>query len=138
MKTRIFSSLLIVVIIIASSCSPGSTTATAGQIVTSGTWKITLFSESGIDGTINYDGYVFTFSDGGTVTVVKSGATKTGTWGVSGSPGKFNIDLGAKVDANKPLGQLTYIWKILSNTETVIRLTDDNASSNEFLTFSKN
>ena len=123
---------------IASSCNRGSTNANAGQIVISGTWKVTLFSENGIDGTANYDGYVFTFNDGGTVSVVKSGVTKTGTWSVSSSSGIFNIDLGAKVDTSKPLGQLTYSWKIHSNTETVIRLTDDNVSSTEFLTFTKN
>jgi hypothetical protein len=108
------------------------------QVVTSGTWKVTLFTDSGNDETSDFNGYTFTFTDGGTLTAVKNGITKTGTWSVNNSSNKFNIDLGAKVDSNKPLGELTDDWKILSNTETVIRLTDDNSSSNEFLTFTKN
>jgi hypothetical protein len=138
MKTRILSSLLIAMTVFASSCLIGGSDSTTVQVVTSGTWKVTLFTDSGNDETSDFNGYTFTFTDGGTLTAVKNGITKTGTWSVNNSSNKFNIDLGAKVDSNKPLGELTDDWKILSNTETVIRLTDDNSSSNEFLTFTKN
>ena len=138
MKTRILSSLLIAMAVLGSSCLIGGSDSTTGQVVTSGTWKVTLFTDSGNDETSDFAGYTFTFSDGGTLTAVKNGVTKTGTWSVNNTSNKFNIDLGQKIDTNKPLGELTDDWKILSNTETVIRLTDDNASSNEFLTFTKN
>jgi hypothetical protein len=138
MKTRILSSLLIAMTVFASSCLTGGSDSTTGQVVTSGTWKVTLFTDSGNDETSDFAGYTFTFTDGGTLSAVKNGVTKTGTWSVNNSSNKFNIDLGPKIDSNKPLGELTDDWKILSNTETVIRLTDDNASSNEFLTFTKN
>jgi hypothetical protein len=138
MKTRILSSLLIAMTVFATSCLNSGSDSTAGQVVTSGTWKVTLFTDSGNDETSDFTGYTFTFTDGGTLTAVKSGVTKTGTWSVNNSSNKFNIDLGPKVDINKPLGELTDDWKILSYTETVIRLTDDNPASNEFLTFTKN
>jgi hypothetical protein len=138
MKTRILPSLLIAMTVFASSCLIGGSDSTTGQVVTSGTWKVTLFTDSGNDETSDFAGYTFTFSDAGTLTALKNGVTKTGTWSVNNSSNKFNIDLGPKVDTNKPLGELTDDWKIISNTETVIRLTDDNASSNEFLTFTKN
>ena len=138
MKTRFLSFLLAAIIVSASSCLTGSTDSNTGQIVSSGTWRVTLFTDSGNDETSDFNGYSFTFSDGGTITAVKNGVTKTGTWSISNSSSKFNIDLGAKVDANKPLGELTDDWKIISSSETVIRLTDDNSSSNEFLTFTKN
>lgn len=97
-----------------------------------------MFTDSGNDETADFSGYSFTFSTSGSVTAVKNGVTQTGTWSVNTSSNKFNIDLGPKLDTNKPLGELTDDWKIISVSETVIQLEDDNASSNEKLTFTKN
>lgn len=113
------------------------TTATLNQTMTTGTWKVTLFTDSGNDETSDFNGYTFTFNNGGVVTAVKNGSATNGTWSVNSGSGKFNIDLGPKTDANKPLGELTDDWKIISQTDTEIRLTDDNVASNEFLTFSR-
>jgi hypothetical protein len=99
---------------------------------------VTLFTDSGNDETLNFSGYSFTFSSGGTATVIKNGVTKNGSWSVSSSSNKFNLDLGPKDISNQPFGELTDDWKILSSTATEIRLGDDNTASNEFLTFTKN
>jgi hypothetical protein len=107
------------------------------QVASSGTWRVTLFTDSGNDETADFNGYSFTFS-GSTVTAVKNGTSKSGAWSVNSSSNKFNIDLGPKDNTNKPLGELTDDWKIISYTATEIKLTDDNAASNEFLTFTKN
>jgi hypothetical protein len=139
MKTPFLFSLLIAITVFTSSCDPaGGTDSNTSQVVTSGSWRVTLFTDSGNDETSDFTGYTFTFSNSGTLSAIKNGITTNGTWNVSSSSNKFNINLGPKVDSNKPLGELTDDWKILSNTETVIRLTDDNSSSNEFLTFTKN
>lgn len=103
--------------------------------ISSGTWRVTLFTDSGKDETSDFSGYSFTFGNGGVLTAAKSGSSKTGTWN-KGSD--FNIDLGDKSDSNKPLGELTDNWEIISITSSEIKLTDDNASSGEFLTFTKN
>lgn len=116
----------------------GGVDSSTSQVVTSGTWRVTLFTDSGNDETSDFAGYTFTFSTGGNITAVKNGVTTNGTWSINNSSNKFNIDLGPKIVSNKPLGELTDDWKILSNTDTEIRLTDDNPSSNEFLTFTKN
>lgn len=139
MKKAILSFLLIATIAAATSCDMlGNNGSNTSQAITSGSWQVTLFTDSGNDETSDFSGYSFMFNSNGTLTAVKNGTTGNGTWSVNSSSNKFNIDLGAKVDANKPLGELTDDWKIISSTETVIRLTDDNASSNEFLTFTKN
>lgn len=138
MKKYMLSSLLLATIFFASSCLTGSTDATPSQVATSGTWKVTLFSDSGNNETSKFTGYTFTFSDGGTLTALKNGVAQTGTWSVNNSSHKFNIDLGPKITGNLPLGELTDDWKILSNTTTMIQLGDDNPVSNEFLTFTKN
>lgn len=106
------------------------------NVIVDGTWKVTLFTDSGNDETSDFSGYSFTFGNNGTVTATKSGASQNGMWSTSSN--KFNIDLGPKVDTNKPLGELTDDWKIISSSATELKLTDDNSTSNEFLTFTKN
>lgn len=129
--TGLFLSILLV-----SCTSRLDDSNNTSQVATSGSWRVTLFTDSGNDETTDFAGYTFTFNDNGTINAVKNGTTQSGTWSVTSA--KFNIDLGPKIDANKPLGELTDDWKILSTTNTEIRLGDDNASSNEFLTFTKN
>lgn len=127
----------VVILFLTGSCSrTADLTNDPAQTATSGTWRVTLFSERGVDETTDFAGYSFTFSSNGTVTAVNGANSKSGTW--SSSSSKFNIDLGPKTDSNKPLGELTDDWQIISVSETEIRLTDDNASRNELLTFSKN
>ena len=110
----------------------------SGAVTVAGSWRVTLFSERGTDETTDFAGYAFTFDANGVLTASKNGANKTGTWSVNSSNTRFNIDLGAKTDANRPLGELTDNWQVISITSTEIKLTDDNASSAEFLTFTKN
>lgn len=105
--------------------------------VTSGIWRVSTFSERGSDETGDFSGWIFQFSANGQLSANKGGVAKTGTWSMNNSS-RFNIDLGPKTDANKPLGELTDDWKVISVTNTQIKLTDDNASSAEFLTFTKN
>lgn len=138
MKIKI-STLAVSFLLLLSSCTSRlDDNSNTAQVATSGTWKVTLFTDSGNDETSDFTGYTFTFNDNGTVSAVKNGTTQSGTWSVNTSSNKFNIDLGPKVDTNRPLGELTDDWKILSTSATEIRLTDDNAASNEFLTFTKN
>lgn len=139
MKTLLFYSLLIALAVNTMSCDRSNAVdPTTSQIVSSGTWRVTLFTDSGNDETSDFAGYSFTFNSGGVLNAVKNGITTNGTWSINTSSNKFIIDLGPKVVSNKPLGELTDDWKILSNTTTEIRLTDDNAVSSEFVTFTKN
>jgi len=108
----------------------------ATNVATSGSWRVSLYTDSGNSETSDFTGYTFSFNSDGSLTVIKNGGTTTGTW--SSGSGKFNIDLGPKDNTNKPLGELTDDWKIISVSDTEIKLTDNNSSSNEFLTFTKN
>jgi hypothetical protein len=138
MKTTISYFLLAIVLFLVSCDRNNSISSNTSLVAASGSWRVTLFTDSGNDETADFSGYSFTFSSTGTVTAVKNGVSKTGTWSVSSSSNKFNIDLGPKDNTNLPLGELTDDWKILSSNATEIRLGDDNTASNEFLTFSKN
>jgi hypothetical protein len=131
-------SIAVIAILLFASCTSTNSSSNAGQVATSGSWRITLFTDSGNDETSDFSGYSFIFNTSGSVTAVKNGISQTGTWSVNTSSNKFNIDLGPKVDTNKPLGELTDDWKIISTSETVIQLEDDNSASNERVTFTKN
>ena len=133
MKLKI-TAAIISLLVLTASCTRSLDNPT--NVVVDGTWKVTLFTDSGNDETSDFSGYTFTFNSNGTVTAIKSGVSKNGTWSTSSN--KFNIDLGAKIDTNKPLGELTDDWKIISSSNTEIKLTDDNTASSEFLTFTKN
>lgn len=138
MRTTIFSLFLVLALALVSCDRTNSVSTNISQVASSGSWRVTLFTNSGTDETVNFSGYTFTFSSSGTVTAVKNGASQSGTWSVNTSSNKFNIELGPKTAPNLPLGELTDDWKILSTSATEIRLGDDNAASNEFLTFTKN
>lgn len=127
--------LFAVTIIISSSCTRSLDNNPSG-VATAGTWKVTLFSDSGNDETSDFAGYSFTFNADGSLLASNGSISKTGTWSTGSS--KFTINLGPKDNTNKPLGELTDDWKIISTSDTQIKLTDDNSSSGEFLTFSKN
>ena len=119
-----------------SACTRSLDSNNTTNIATSGTWRVTLFTDSGNDETSDFAGYSFTFGSNGALTATKNGTSQNGTWSTSSS--RFNINLGPKVDTNKPLGELTDDWKIISTSDAEIKLTDDNPSSAEFLTFTKN
>lgn len=139
MKKTFLSSLLTVMTLFVTSCDPAANLiSNTSQVAASGTWRVTLFTDSGNDETAGFAGYVFTFSSGGMVTAVKDGVPQNGAWGVSSSSGQFNIDLGQKGGSNQPLGELTDDWKIISNSTTEIKLQDDNTAGNEFVTYTKN
>ncbi|SFO58305.1 Lipocalin-like domain-containing protein [Chitinophaga sp. YR627] len=105
---------------------------------TTGTWRVTLFTDSGKDETSDFSGYTFTFDSNGTAVATKSGTSKNGSWSASSSSKKFNLNFGIKSDANKPLGELTDDWEIISLSATEIKLKDDNDDSGEYLTFNQN
>jgi hypothetical protein len=105
--------------------------------VMSGSWKVLSYIDSGKDETYHYNGFVFTFQSGGTVSAVSSAMTATGTWSVSSSSSmdKF-IMLFATVD---PFDDLNDDWDILEHSSTVLKLRDISGGSGEvdYLTFQK-
>lgn len=137
MKKLTFLSVFVIMMV---SCTRNNTN-TPGDltpIVTNGSWVVSLFSERGNNETSDFSGYSFVFQADGKLIVKKANAVvKEGTWTENSSSNKFIIDLGIKDDTNKPLGELTDDWVIKSKSDVKVSLTDDNASSAEFLEFTK-
>ncbi|WP_346316848.1 hypothetical protein [Chitinophaga sp. YIM B06452] len=134
MKQLVSFSLLFLALFTACSSSSDNNP----DAVTAGTWRVSHFSERGNDETGDFSGYTFTFAGNGSASAVKQGVSKSGSWSLNSTSTRFSIDFGPKTDANKPLGELTDDWMVISLTDREIKLTDDNASSAEFLTFTKN
>ena len=105
---------------------------------TTGTWRVTEFTERGNNETSDFNGYTFVFDSNGSVTASLNSTNRHGTWSINNSATGFTLDFGAKSDANKPLGELTDDWEIISVTSTEIKLKEDNDASGEFLTFNQN
>ncbi|MFM7710641.1 MAG: hypothetical protein ACKO5C_06960 [Ferruginibacter sp.] len=53
--------------------------ATENRTITSGTWRVTLYNDSGQDETANFAGYAFSFLSANVVTAVKAGQPVIGT-----------------------------------------------------------
>ncbi len=125
-------------LVFAGCTKKDSSVSSVTDAVTNGTWRVTNFSERTNNETDDFSGYTFTFLSNGKIQAAKNGVIKEGNWSESTSSQKLIIDLGAKSDANKPLGELSDDWVIVSKTATKINLSDDNSSSNELLEFTKN
>ena len=131
-----------IAVLLLLSCTRNADPVNSNNTISSsnldGNWRVTLFSERGIDETNDFNGFVFTFNSNGSLTATRNAIVQNGTWSITSNSRKFNIDLGPKTDANKPLGELTDDWHVISSSATEIKLTDDNTASNEYLTFTKN
>lgn len=136
MKTKLLITLISTLIFAIACTRNPDLSDDAAKAAGSGTWRVSLLSERGTDDTPDFSGYGFTFSSNGIVTAINGAFNKSGTW--SAGSKKFNIDLGPKDNSNKPFGQLTDDWQIISVTTTEITLTDDNTTTNKLLTFTKN
>ena len=114
--------------------------------VTSGTWRITLYEDNGVNETNNYANYIFTFNSNGVLTAVNTN-TYNGTWSVTAS--NSNDDSQDDLDFNIAFlvpapsaftDDLTDDWDIISYTANKIQLIDVSGGNGgtDYLTFEKN
>lgn len=153
-KLKLVSVLsLIFVFNVASMCSDDDNSNTAADpspvinTVTSGTWRITLYEDSGVNETTNYSNYIFTFGANGVLTAANS-TSFNGTWSVTSSNSNddnpnndldFNIAFVAPAP-NAFTDDLTDDWDIISYTANRIQLVDVSGGNGgtDYLTFEKN
>lgn len=103
-------------------------------ILTSGTWFVSYYFEDD-DETTDYAGYVFTFNTGGTISVLKSGNTTSGTWSNFLDSGVQKLDL---TFSNDNLDDLEEDWRVIEYNSNLIKLRDGSGDDAEYLYFSKN
>ncbi len=135
-----FLAFLIASAAITSSCkkeddsTPNNSSSNVSGIITSGSWRVSYYHESGNDHTGNFNGYIFTFSNGGTMTATDSSGTTNGTWSTDDSnASEFHMSIGS----TSPLSDLNNGWLITSQSATEVDMKDDNTTHNEELHLTK-
>ncbi|MDJ0646090.1 MAG: hypothetical protein QNJ57_08935 [Flavobacteriaceae bacterium] len=140
---KVFNIISVLVIAVLIGCSSDdadmNSEARMQQIIAqaaSGTWKITSYIDSGKDETSDYDGYVFTFKNDGSLVATKGTVTINGTWSVtrdsdSSDDDDNDIDFNISFTAPEIFQELTDDWDINSNTSSKIDLIDVSGGSGE-------
>ncbi len=95
--------------------TPSAVTST----ITQGAWRVTVYTDKGVNQLSWFSDYSFTFSNG-TVKAVKTGSTVTGTYaaGNDDSKVKFILNFGSVSLFN----ELNEDWLVLEQTVTKLRL----------------
>lgn len=94
-------------------------------------WKVSYYWDKDKDETSDFAGYTFSFKAGGVFQATGGGSTTTGSWQVDNSSNKLIITIAG----TKPLDDLNDDWIILEQSNTSIKLKDDNDTHLEELHF---
>jgi hypothetical protein len=113
----------------ASDCVPPAPIAPPGEVLSTGTWRISLFTQEGVVQTQGYAGYSFSFNSDGTVLVTGGSQVIDGTWDTFISSDGWMValpsfgftDLDALEEAD---------WKVTGYTATAIKLTHTGTGIN--------
>ncbi|MFN4197987.1 MAG: hypothetical protein ACK4FS_03055 [Flavobacterium sp.] len=113
-------------------------TQVQSQIVT-GSWRVTLFNEDGVNKTSQFEGFDFIFTANGSVTATKNSDLVTGTWvtGIDDSTPKFVLLFTVN---SGPFEEISEDWRIMTVTSSQIELrhVSGGDGSIDLLTFTKN
>jgi hypothetical protein len=123
------------------SCSKdddNSMTTQASNTLKSGTWKVSLFVDSGVDETTDFSSFNFSFANAGVVTATNNAFTATGTWSTGTDDSTPKLNLAFTTPAL--FIDLTEDWEILTVTNTTVSLHHQSGGggSMDMLTFQKN
>lgn len=96
--------------------------------ISSGSWKISYFNDSGTNETANFTGFTFSFNSDGKLVATNGTTTYTGTWSVTDSNSNddspndlhFNIFF----NLSNEFEDLNDDWDIVSHTSTKLELID--------------
>lgn len=117
--------------------------------VTSGTWRITKFIDSGEDELYHFTGFDFTFAGNGTLTAANTSVTHTGTWSITRDSSdddddddddSSDLDFNIMFNLTNEFEELNDDWDIISHSANKIELIDISGGNGgtDYLTFQKN
>ena len=153
-KIKIISAFIFLFTLgLVSSCSDDDDTSVNNSvdptpvinIVNNGTWRVTLYEDSGTVETANFSGYNFSFGAGNILSATNGTNTYTGTWSVTSdnslddSPSN-DLDFNIAFSAPANFADLTDDWNIISYTATKIQLihVSGGGGGTDYVTFEKN
>lgn len=110
-----------------------------GSALTSGTWRITSFIDSGKDQTSNFSGYNFTFNSSGILTAVRDNSTITGSWDTENDDDDLKLYLAFL--SPRIFEDLTEDWRITAESteaKLVLEHLSGGNGGTDYLTLVKN
>lgn len=115
------------------------------NVVNNGTWRITLFNDSGVDETLNFTDYDFSFGASNILSATNGTNTYSGTWSVTSdnsnddSPSN-DLDFNIAFSAPANFAELTEDWNIISYTAIKVQLVhvSGGGGGTDYVTFEKN
>ena len=115
------------------------------NVVNNGTWRITLFNDSGVDETLNFTDYDFSFGASNILSATNGTNTYSGTWSVTSdnsnddSPSN-DLDFNIAFSAPANFAELTEDWNIISYTATKVQLVhvSGGGGGTDYVNFEKN
>ena len=127
--------LVTIISILIFSCKRENNIPVAGTI-TSGTWSISKYIDSGSDETNHFTGYTFNFNSDGSLVALTNGNGVVGNWS------EYNDDDHTELNilfSQDPLVELNDDWHVKSKSDTKIELEDISGGNGEidYLTFIK-
>lgn len=152
-KLKLISAFIaIFMLFIPTACSDDDDTQSTSvdptpviNTVNNGTWRVTLYNDSGTVETTNFTGYNFTFGPSSVLTAINGSTTVNGTWSVtsdnSGDDSSSNdLDFNIAFATPANFAELTEDWNIISYTSTKIELihVSGGGGGTDYLTFEKN
>ena len=153
-KIKLISAFMFLFIVsIVSSCSDEDDSTVNNSVdptpvinvVNNGTWRVTLYEDSGVDETSNFTGYNFSFGAENILSATNGTNTYSGTWSVTSdnslddSPSN-DLDFNIAFSAPANFADLTDDWNIISYTATRIQLihVSGGGGGTDYITFEKN
>lgn len=144
--------ICIFVINVASMCSSDDNNSNSSanpapviNAVSQGTWRITLYNDSGTIKTSNFTGYNFTFASSNALIATNGSNTYNGTWSVTTSNStddnpSNDLDFNIGFTAPTNFVELSDDWDIITYSATKIQLIDISGGNGgtDYLTFEKN
>lgn len=131
-KTISLFSMMIFLITACQNSDDNTPGDTSGDI-TGGKWKVSYYWDKDKEETSDFAGYTFEFRTNGVFIATGGGQTVNGTWAVTDSNRKLQID----ISGTKPLDDLNDDWLLLEKTNDSIKLKDDNTTYIEDLHFQR-
>jgi hypothetical protein len=152
MKKNAIFAFIVGGLFFATSCSsdddsnPSTTNPSTTDVintVSSGTWRITSYLDSGQDETADFAGYNFTFGASNVLTATNGTNNYSGIWSVTNdddSANDLDFDILFSAPAPASFQDLSDDWDVVERTETKVRLRDVSGGNGDtdYLTFEKN
>jgi hypothetical protein len=130
MKRKYLLYAVLVILFTACTRNSDSLVTPNNAVSATGQWKV-LFYWDKKDETSNFAGWAISFQPDGKLTATKGGTVVNGTWAQTSS--KFSLSFGT----DPVLINLAGNWQIISITDSLIKLEDDNPSQDDELHLGK-